>query len=132
MQYYFRLTMQKLWRVLVTLDRVFCANVLSYKLDPAPADFSISFSDIREHLIEIEKILKPFILQELDEKSHWVNKVVCGRSKGKDKEKKHIRKLEKMIDLYFIKHQEVMKADACLRLENSLIYKKEGYCPTSI
>ena len=56
--------MLRLWRVLVALDRTFCANVLAARLDPNrepewQQSDTMRFVIIKEEIVSLEKLIEP-------------------------------------------------------------------------
>ena len=102
-QRYFLVFCQRIWRVLISIDRVLNANILAVRLDPnsdpSIEEFS-SFEMLKTEIKIIEDSLVPLIMKKLKKGDKlWPNKsIFCKQSEYG----KNLLKMEQIIDLYLV------------------------------
>ena len=124
---YFLVLYQRIWRVLISVDRVLSANVLATRLDPNPetnteasVSPTIDFEALKFQLTAIEVSLEPFIFEDLDEEGEmFPNAIMCKQNK-KNKDFKRLNKLERMIDQYLVRFEKVDKNSHQTLIKSSL------------
>ena len=66
-QQYFYKQVQRLWRNIVSVDRVFSANVLAKRLDPASSNSNGTeealIAQIKRNLVKLEELIKPILFK---------------------------------------------------------------------
>ena len=77
MKRYFMVFCQRIWRVLITIDKVFKANIMATRFDPDP-DPSIqefvNFEVLKTEIKMIEDSMAPLIMKKLKEDDKfWPN-----------------------------------------------------------
>ena len=66
---------QRIWRVLITIDKVLKANIMATRLDPDPnPSIEVNFEMLKTEIKMIEDIMTPLIMKKLkkDDK-FWPN-----------------------------------------------------------
>ena len=100
---YFLIFCQRIWRVLITIDRVLNANILATRLDPNPdlsIEESVNFDVLKTEIKMIEDSMVPLIMKKLKKGDKlWPNKSVLCKQSDYGKE---LLKMERMIDLYLV------------------------------
>ena len=84
-QRYFLILCQRIWRVLITVDRVLNANILAARLDPntdPSLEVSVKFEMLKTEIKMIEDSMVPLIMKKLKKGDKlWPNKsVLCKQS----------------------------------------------------
>lgn len=77
---YFLILCQRIWRVLITIDRVLNANILAARLDPnldSSVAESVNFEMLKTEIKMIEDSMIPLIMKKLKQGDKlWPNKSV--------------------------------------------------------
>ena len=81
-QRYFLIFCQRIWRVLITIDKVLNANILATRLDPNPdplLEESVNFEMLKTKIKMIEDSMVPLIMKKLKKGDKlWPNKsILC-------------------------------------------------------
>ena len=100
---FFLILCQRIWRLLITIDRVLNANILAMRLDPNPdpsLEASNNFEMLKTEIKMIEDSMIPLIMKKLKKGDKlWPNKsVLCKQSDYG----KVLTKMERIIDLYLV------------------------------
>ena len=96
MKRYFLVFSQRIWRLLLTIDKVLNANILATRLDPNtdPSIDSFNFVSLKIEIKMIEDNLMPLIMKKLKKEDKlWPNEVLLNKKSNKD-----LIKIERMID----------------------------------
>ena len=129
--------MQKIWFVIVSLDRVLSANVLSVRLDPANTEQKASpwlpFIRLKDALFSASVHLERFIATGVSSPNPWLNKLLK-KSNFKD-----LYTLERIIDCYLINFERLNIRDPNTKqmkptlkytsLEHSMLHKIKRAVP---